>query len=291
MAVSDLTRAFAEIPLGSRVVLVTTILDHYGGEGLTGRILAALGGAGPGSREVNADQLAGVDEFHLGGRVMTDKIVEVLAPSGPSDVLDVGSGIGGAARTLARHLDCAVTGIDLTPEYVSTASDLTALVGLEDSVTFKTGSATSLPVADASVDVVTLLHVGMNIADKATMATEFARVLRPGGTLVLYDIMRVGDGSIDFPMPWSSVSDSSFVERPDVYVEALIAAGFDVGEPESQTELVLDVLASGAGRPPPPLNPGLLMGPEFPTMISNVVRAVKGSTLAPVLILATAEAK
>lgn len=265
---------------------MSNILDHYGSKGLTGRILAALGDNESAAGAIHADRLAGVDEFHLGGRVMTDKIIEALAASQPKDVLDVGCGIGGAARTLARRLGCSVTGVDLTPEFVTTASELTGHFGLEGSVEFKLGSATALPVEDASVDAVTLLHVGMNIEDKWTMATEFGRVLRPGGTLALYDIMRVGPGPTDFPVPWSAGPDTSFVESPSVYTEALLAAGFEVGEPANQTELVLDILASGGGKPPPLVNLGLLMGPEFPTMISNLIKAIKASTLAPVLIFA-----
>ncbi|MGH1506169.1 MAG: class I SAM-dependent methyltransferase [Acidimicrobiales bacterium] len=259
---------------------------HYRSDGLTDRILEAVrtdSNAAAGEL-VDADALATVDEFHLGGRAATNLVAAELRHLEPSLVLDIGSGIGGTARTLARTLSCRVLGVDLTPEFVTTASDLTVAVGLDDVAEFRVGSALELPVDDAAVDAVTLVHVGMNIDDKATLAAEFARVLRPGGAAVIYDVMRVADGDLAFPMPWAAGPETSFVAEPERYVEALTEAGFRVGDPLDQAALVLDVLAAGASRPAPPVHLGHLMGPEFPVMFSNLVTAMKAGIVAPMLL-------
>ena len=95
--------------------------------------------------------------------------------------MDLGSGLGGAARFFARQYGCRVTGIDLTAEYVSVASRLTELVGLNDKAEFRVGSALNLPFSQERFDRATLLHVGMNIPDKDQLCREVHRVLQPGG--------------------------------------------------------------------------------------------------------------
>ena len=72
------------------------------------------------------------------------------------------------------------------------------------------------------------MHVGMNIEDKATLIAEMTRVTRPGGTVLVYDLMRVGEGDLGYPMPWASSADFSFVDRPAVYEQAAQAAGLVV---------------------------------------------------------------
>ena len=81
-------------------------------------------------------------------------------------VLDVGSGLGGPARTLAAEFGCRVTGRDLTEEFCRAAVMLTVRVGLQDRITFQHGSALDLPFEEATFDVVWTQGVFMNIADK-----------------------------------------------------------------------------------------------------------------------------
>ena len=67
-----------------------------------------------------------------------------------------------------------VTGIDLTPAFVAAATDLSRRAGV-DGVEYIEANATALPFEDASFDAATMLHVGMNIADKAALFREVAR--------------------------------------------------------------------------------------------------------------------
>lgn len=267
---------------------MTDLTEHYGSEGLTERIIEALARAGIELAPDRSGALAGVDEFHLGGHRATVEVAAALAVDGAVDgeahVVDLGCGIGGAARHLAASTGCRVTGIDLTPEFVATATDLTRLLGMAGQVEFRVGSALDVPADDQTYDAATLLHVGMNIADKAALATEIARVLRPGGTLVVYDIMRVGPGEITYPVPWSSSPEWSFVEAPDVYVTALEAAGFAVRTPRPLTDLVLETLSAARDVGPAPATLVTLMGPEFPAMIGNLIPLLHQGTLAPTLV-------
>ena len=95
-------------------------------------------------------------------------------------MLDIGSGLGGPARHFAEMFGAHVTGIDLTQEYVDVANELTRRCGLAERAVFSQASALDLPFTRNSFDRASLIHVGMNIADKATLFAEVRRVLEPG---------------------------------------------------------------------------------------------------------------
>ena len=99
-------------------------------------------------------------------------------------VLDVGCGIGGSARVLARDYGFDVTGVTISPRQVRRARELTP-PGL--AARFEVGDAMALPFADASFDVVWSVEAGPHMPDKALFARELLRVLAPGGVLVVAD--------------------------------------------------------------------------------------------------------
>src|SRR5210317_1010284 len=65
---------------------------------------------------VTVDDLAPVDEFHIGGKLATDNLLGQLDFSTKDHILDIGCGLGGASRYIANRLGCRVSGIDLTQE-------------------------------------------------------------------------------------------------------------------------------------------------------------------------------
>ena len=81
-------------------------------------------------------------------------------------LLDIGCGIGGPSRFFAEERGCRVTGIDLTDDYVRTATALAARVGLGGQVSYRQASALALPFEAARFDGAYMIHVGMNIEDK-----------------------------------------------------------------------------------------------------------------------------
>ena len=99
-------------------------------------------------------------------------------------VLDVGCGIGGSSRILAKDYGFAVTGITISPQQVNRAQELTP-PGV--SAQFRVDDAMALSFPDASFDVVWSIEAGPHMPDKAVFAKELMRVLKPGGILVLAD--------------------------------------------------------------------------------------------------------
>ena len=176
---------------------------HYTRRSLGETILAALREAGKDLEHLTPDDLAPVDEFHSGQRNATVRLAQLAQVSGGEDVLDVGCGIGGPSRFLAKAFGCRVTGLDLTAEFVEVANMLAHRTGLAGKVTYRQGDALDLPFPDASFDLVWSQNAAMNIADRDRLYGEMRRVLRPKGRLAIQDVAAGPGGEPHYPMPWA----------------------------------------------------------------------------------------
>jgi SAM-dependent methyltransferase len=268
------------------------VSKHYASYDVLTRIRAGLVEMGQDPDRISPELLKPVDEFHIGGAEATVALLEKLAIRPDMEVLDIGSGIGGPARTIAARYHCRVTGIDLTPHFVETARALSAMCGMADRVRFEVGSAVALPLRDASFDLALLLHVGMNVTDKAALFQEARRVLRDGGTFAVYEVMRTGDGDLSFPVPWAETPDLSALEMPETYRTAAKAAGFALETEENRRDVALDFFArlqaQAASGAPPPLGLHNLMGPTVKEKVANMIAAVRAGTIAPIQMIFSA---
>lgn len=268
----------------------SAVVDHYSTGALLAAIRAGIASMGLTPQTVSVDDLGPVDEFHVGGRSATAELCEHLEVTPEARLLDIGCGIGGTARYIASTIGCDVTGIDLTAEYIEVARVLTGWTSLDDRVRFEVASALDMPFDDATFDGATQLHVGMNIADKASLFGEVHRVLRPGSRFALYDVMRLTGDDITYPVPWASDASHSFVADLATYLDDLVAAGFDVLSRRNRATFASEFFAAmrarsvGAGGPPP-LGLHVIMGPDAPTKIANMVTAIEAGTLAPIEVI------
>ncbi|WP_457151190.1 class I SAM-dependent methyltransferase [Mesorhizobium sp. P5_C1] len=269
------------------------IARHYDISGLEERIIAALSDSGVDVANLRASDLEAVDEFHIGGVAATMALVGQMGLKPGTMLLDIGSGVGGPARFVANNVGADVTGIDLTQSYVDIAASLSERTGMAGKTRFVQGSALDMPFADASFDAAVVLHVGMNLPDKPGLMSEAARVLRPGGVFAVYDVMRLKDGVLTFPLPWASDETMSFVATPDDYRSAAVAAGFSVIAERPRGAFAIEFFATmrarlaaaqAEGSKPPP-GVGLVMGDDARTKIANLTAALEGGILAPVELL------
>jgi SAM-dependent methyltransferase len=252
---------------------------HYGREGLGASLLEALEKAGKNPDALTVEDLAQVDEFHLGGRKRTLELGRLAGLSKGMRVVDVGCGIGGPARALAHFFGCDVIGVDLIEEFCAAARLLNERTGLARAVDIRQGSALDLPLEDRSVDVAWMQHVGMNIEDKVALFKELARVLRSGGKLALYEVFAGPEGGLHLPVPWASSPELNFLVSPEEAQAVLEAAEFRIevwndvtGESTLWFQGALD---KAREHGPPPLSLATLMGPEFPVKAGNVLRNLK----------------
>jgi ubiquinone/menaquinone biosynthesis C-methylase UbiE len=155
---------------------------------LATRIKENLAAAGKNLDQLTSADLASFDEFHIRGRRATLQLAERMALGQDCHVLDIGSGIGGPARTLAEAYGCRVTGIDLTRTFCETAKAISGWLGHTNMVRFVQCDATNLPFASASFDAAMTIHAAMNIPDKKAVYAGARRVLKPGRIFAIYDV-------------------------------------------------------------------------------------------------------
>jgi SAM-dependent methyltransferase len=114
---------------------------------------------------------------------------DLATMSAISAVIEVGSGPGELALEIARRLPGAeVVGIDLAGAMVDAAAARARAERLDDRVRFVLADAAALSLADATFDVAVSTLSLHHWADPAAVFAEIARVLRPGGIALVYDL-------------------------------------------------------------------------------------------------------
>ena len=267
----------------------STVARHYDVPDLLAAIYAGLEKTGVDLDNLALEDLAPVDEFHIGGRTATAHAIGKLAPGRGDHVLDIGCGIGGAARFMASETGCRVTGLDLTPEFIETAQRLTEKTGLGANVNFEVASALHMPFADGAFDKAITLHVAMNIQDRAGLYGEIARVVKRGATFCVYDVMKRGEDAVTYPVPWAETADTSHLTTPDEMLTLLDAAGFEVFDVEDRTDFARKFFKqtmAAIGDGPPPLGLHLLMGASRPLKLKNMLQNVERGRISVVQMLA-----
>lgn len=268
--------------------LEQTVSQHYTHGNLLAALLDAVQRAGKNLDALTYADLAVVDEFHIGGRPATKALAEQIDLPAGARVLDIGSGIGGPARFFAAERGWRVEGIDLTAEYVEAAQALSQRLGMADKVSFRQASATNLPFPDGSFDGATLLHVGMNIADKPAVFAEVRRVLKPGGVFAIYDAMRQSDGAFAYPVPWSSEPATNHIATPEAYKAALRAAGFEVVKERDRREAALQSMQQRIQQTAQPIGLPVVMGATAAQKLANMRMMIETGVFAPVELISRA---
>ena len=243
---------------------------HYTEGDLMIAVLDVLRAWGKDEGVLRPDELAPIDQFHVGGRDATLALAKRSGITASTKVLDVGGGLGGPARTLAATYGCAVVVLDLTEAFCSVGEMLTERSELSDFVTFDIGDALDLPYPDASFDLVWTQHSSMNIADKTTLYSEITRVTKPKGRLALHEIMAGPVQPVHYPLPWARDPSISFLWAPE-QVRALLA---HLGYREVLWDDITDQSANAPGSSPvsSASAPGLqtIAGADFPERAANL---------------------
>lgn len=258
---------------------VPDITQQYQQENLYENIISSLKNQEVDLENLTWQQLASVDEFHVRGLEATLEMAQEASLRSGTKVLDVGCGIGGAARLLAAQYDCVVTGVDLTPEYIRTAKLLSEKVGLTKNLDFIQADALEMPFPDDAFAVVWTQHVQMNIKDKTAFYEAIARVLQSEGRFIYYDIFCSIEEALDFPVPWADDKSMSFLITRSELEQTLRACGLEEVVKKDLTEKGLQwfrqLLDRIREKGIPPLSLQLLMSASFVAKLENMVKNIK----------------
>ena len=252
--------------------------SHYARAGLEEDVLAVIRSLSGEGHTPGVEDLHAVDAFHLMGRHAAAALAAMLGDIRGSEVLDAGSGPGGTARYLASTFGCVVTGIDVTPQFVSLARRLSELVSMGDQTTFVEGSVLRLPFEASRFDIVWMEHVQVNIEQKEECLGEIRRVLRPGGRFVFHEVFCPEACDVLYPVPWADEASVSFLVDGKTFRALLERTGFRIHTWNDVTAEALRwgerVLRRISEKRFPRLGLHLLMGestgPKLETLLRNL---------------------
>jgi len=182
------------------------------------------------------------DQLHAGQLAATrDFAAWVGVPRG-TRVLDLGAGLGGAARVLAADHACEVVAVELSRPLHETGSVLTQWLGLNHLVQHRCADLLD-DAGGTDVDLVWLQHVDMHVPDKGALYTRVVRPLADGGRAVWHDWLAGPGGAPHYPVPWSDGGELSFLAEPMAYRQDARQAGLEITRLEHITERTRDWFA------------------------------------------------
>jgi sarcosine/dimethylglycine N-methyltransferase len=266
------------------------VRERYGKSGILDRVNAFLLERGIDPEHPTYEDLFLCDQLHGRGIEATRDHIERAGINSSMQVLDLGCGVGGCSRAIAATCGCRVTGIDLTPQFIEVARELTRRCRLTDRIEFRQADALDLPFADATFDHVWCHNVTMNIQDKRKLASEVARVLKRGSRFSCFEVGQGPGGELIFPLPWATDASASFLVTPAMMRQALEQGGLRISAEVdlSDTSIAFrSEMRARAERGEPPLTaPHVIMGDEFGDAARNMGRCVVEKRVVEQFVLA-----
>eukprot|EP01035_Chromulina_nebulosa_P020322 gene20322-26379_t len=102
-----------------------------------------------------------------------------------NNMVDVGCGVGGSSRHIARKFNCNGTGISLSPFQIEQANKLTIASALNDKLKFQVSDALAMPFANNTFDLTWSMESGEHMPNKKQFVNELYRVTTPGGRIII----------------------------------------------------------------------------------------------------------
>lgn len=183
--------------------------------------------------------LASYDQLHAGQLTATRDFASWVGLAPHSRVLDLGAGLGGAARLLAAEHGCRVQAVELSRPLHETGAALTRWLGLSDQVEHRCADLLAESGPDPGrddFDVVWFQHVDMHVPHKGALYTRALQQLGPRGRVVWHDWL-AGPGSAPwYPVPWSDDGSLSFLRPRQSFRQDITGSGLALARLEDVTE-------------------------------------------------------
>lgn len=278
----------------------STVSHHYDQALKSDEILQRLQRAYP--EGPTLFQLAPVDQLHIGGINASQKLLKRLQNTQAQTVLDIGSGLGGLMRLAESTLGITLIGLDITHPFNCINQRLCALFNGQQPALI-TGDAHLLPFATAWFDAVLFQHSLLNIPDCARALREVHRVLKPGGIVLMHEVLAGSNtAAMQYPVPWARNAQLSHLVAQQQLQGLLQDGGFgDISiedwsqealawrqrqtSKENSKERSKEDNGAGSGSTPA-VSPALILGPEFARMGMNVMKNLESDAIRVVEVVA-----
>ena len=262
------------------------IADHWGTGDVYSLIVSALNKMSKPLEGLTVEDLAPVDHFHARGLPATVELADRLPIKAGQHIVDIGCGLGGPARYIAKRFQCNVSGVDITEPFVEAANKLTALLRMERQVKIVQGDGQRLPYPDSYFDGAYTQHVTMNVADRPRFFAEAYRVLKPGAFFALTEHGLGPTGNPHNPVPWSADGTGAYLVTPSETRAVVEKTGFEAIVVEDTGakyvagyRMAIEKAEKGAL---PPLGIHLLMGETASQKTRNAARNIEEGRTHPI---------
>lgn len=265
------------------------ISDHWATGDVYALVVSALNKMSKPLDGLTVEDLAPVDHFHARGLPATIELADRLPIEAGQQIVDIGCGLGGPARYIAKRFQCSVNGIDITEPFVEAANKLTRLLHMESQVRIELGDAQRLPYPNASFDGAYAQHVTMNVEDRPRFFGEACRVLKPGAFFALTEHGLGPTGNPHHPVPWSADGSRAYLVTPAQTRGMLQEAGFEdivVEDTGAKYLAGYKMMIEKADRSAlPPLGIHLLMGETALQKMRNAARNIEEGRTHPIQVV------
>lgn len=183
------------------------------------------------------------DSYHPGGLALSRRLVAGLQVPLGGKILDVACGEGTSAVMMARGLGAFVTALDYSEKNLHRARSRATVQQVADRMEFIRGSAEALPCGDGNFQALICECAVSTFADKSRVASEFSRVLAPGGVLCVSDMAVEGvlpASLVERVGRWTCVADAL---SGQAYVDLFGAHGLTLVEHVDERGALLTLLS------------------------------------------------
>ena len=188
--------------------------------------------------------------FHPGGLALSKLMVDKMGLEIDSRLLDIACGDGKTASYLAKVLGIRVTGIDVGPDMIRSATELAKTMRIDQRVEFKVALASEIPFDSQSFDAVISECALCTFLYKESAVSEIARVLKPKGIVGLNDVTVRNHEELNDELRGllGRVACVADALSSDEYIDLFRRRGFTLIEASTHSDLIEDMARKARTR-------------------------------------------
>lgn len=144
---------------------------------------------------LSVEDLTPFDQYHYHGTDAVDEAARMLGVAPATEILEIGSGIGGPARYMAHATGCKVTAVELQPDLSALSEQLTGRCGLAERVEHVCANVLDKPLEGRTFDAIMSFLVFLHIPARAELFSVCHSALKPGASMVIEDFIKLKEPS------------------------------------------------------------------------------------------------